>query len=59
MPPFFDDVSLRREQAPTLRQGGVICESSAVLFTFGGFYGIIFLVSCRLDKLEFDGGERT
>jgi len=33
---------------------GSMCKNSAVLFTFWGIYGIITLVRCLIDKLEFD-----
>ena len=40
----------RTQFAPTVK-GGSICKTSAVLFTFHRFYGIIQLI----DKLEFVG----
>ena len=53
VPPFFDCVSLWREQAPALRQDGSIGKNSAVLFTFRDFCGTIPLVGRRIHKLAF------
>lgn len=38
------------------RVGAIQFVKTLALFTFGGFYGIITLIGCPIDKLEFDKG---